>query len=137
MNKSLVHIITLSFFLLFGIQGYINVNILHEKNLLNLNSVTTVSPAVNDNLKLYGFKEILELSEENKNIKISKIGMNSEEKTKVNVEIEYNGAEDSLKDLLEKVSSRENLCSINNISLIPFDEFRVKAIVNMDFIKNK
>jgi hypothetical protein len=137
MNKRLMHIIAFSLSLLFMIQVYINVKLLYEENLSKLSSITTVIPVVSKNSKIYGFKDILELSEENKSIKIVKLGINPEDKTKVNVEIEYNGAKDSLNDILRLVSSKENLWSINNISLISTDEFKVKAIVNMDFIKNK
>lgn len=137
MNKKLMCIIAFSLSLLFGIQIYINVLLLYEKSLLELSSVTALAPIITNSSKIYGYKEILELASDNKNIKIIKLGINSEDKSKVNVEIEYNGAKESLNEILELVSSKKNVCSINNISLSSTDELDVKTIINIDFIKNK
>jgi len=137
MNKRLIHIIVFSFCLLLGIQIYINVKLYYESTTLKLNSVKVSIPMIMKDMKKFGFKDILELSEENKNIKIVKLSTNSEDKTKGNVEIEYNGATDSFNDILILVSSKENVRSINSISITTVNEFKVKAVINMDFIKNK
>ena len=132
-----MYVMAFSFSLVLGIQIYINVKLLYETDLLKISSLPKSIPVVINNQRAYGFKDILELAEENKSIKIVKLIINPEDKTKINVEIEYNGAKDYLNHILKLFSSKENLCSINNISLISVDESKVKAMVNMDFIKNK
>ena len=132
-----MYVMAFSFSLVLGIQIYINVKLLYETDLLKISSLPKSIPVVINNPRAYGFKDILELAEENKSIKIVKLIINPEDKTKINVEIEYNGAKDYLNHILKLFSSKENLCSINNISLISVDESKVKAMVNMDFIKNK
>lgn len=137
MNKKIMHIIAFSLSLLFGLQIYINVKLLNEQSLLNLSSMGASVPIIKNESKIYGYKDILELAQKNKNIKILKLGINSEDKRKVNVDIEYIGTKDSLNEILELISSKENVSSMNNISLISTDEQDVKAIINIDFIKNK
>lgn len=137
MNKKIMYIIAFSLSLLFGLQIYINVKLLNEKSLLNLSSVGASVPIIKNESKIYGYKDILELAQKNKNIKILKLGINSEDKRKVNVDIEYIGTKDSLNEILELISSKENVSSMNNISLISTDEQDVKTIINIDFIKNK
>lgn len=137
MNKKIMYIIAFSLSLLFGLQIYINVKLLNEQSLLNLSSMGASVPIIKNESKIYGYKDILELAQKNKNIKILKLGINSEDKRKVNVDIEYIGTKDSFNEILESISSKENVSSMNNISLISTDEQDVKAIINIDFIKNK
>ena len=137
MNKRLMYITFFSFSLLLGLLVYVNIKLMNEKDLLKTSSINIAVPANINNSKIYGFKDILELTVENKNIKILKLGSNAEDKRKVNVEIEYNGDKNSLNNILELVSSKENVYSINNITLISTDVLNVKATVNIDFIKTK
>lgn len=137
MNRRLMYIAFFSFSLLLGVLVYVNIKLMNDKDLLKSSSINIAVPANINNSKIYGFKDILELTLENKNIKILKLGSNAEDKRKVNVEIEYNGDKNSLNNILELVSSKENVYSINNITLISTDALNVKATVNIDFIKNK
>ena len=137
MNKHLLHITFFSLSLLLGVLVYVNIKLISDKDLLKLSGINKSVPVNINNPKIYGFKDILELTVENKNIKILKLGSSAEDRRKVNVEIEYNGDKNSLNNILELVSSKENVYSINNISLISTDSLNVKATVNIDFIKNK
>jgi len=137
MNKRLINIIVLSFSLLLSIQICINVKLYYEKKDLKLSKVNIVIPTYNEDSKKFGFKDILELPKENNNIKIIKLTINTDEETKGNAEIEYNGTKDSFGDVLELINYKENIYSLNSISLKSIDDFTVKAVLNIDFIKNK
>ena len=115
------------------LQNYnVRQNIL--KNEVKLRSIDE-NRTYDNNLKQFGFTEILEDLSEKDKIKIN--GLRSANNKEAKVELEISGDISTVKNVLEHIEKKDNYRRINNIKINKDENNNNTTKADIDFIKNR